>query len=283
MKPHRPRPTLQPRTAALTRIEVLAVIAGVGLLAVLALPALARGDDKSRTLRCLENLRRLTLGWTLFASDHDDRLVPIRHGADAFYPGSVKPGEQGWAFGWLDWSTAPANTNLSYLVDERFSAIAVYLDRDPSLFRCPDDDSLSPVQRRGKWTWRARSYSANVAVGRGNAETGPWDRTFLHVERMSDLLIPGAAETIVFMEEHADSINDAAFFPPYPDLFVDLPASHHGRAGTFSFADGHVWIRRWASARTVQPVRFISTGGGPVPSGDPDIAWVRARIPRRTP
>lgn len=269
------------RAAGVTRLDVLAILAGLLVLGLIALPALANGESKSRALQCLGNLRRLTLGWTLFANDHDGNLVPSRHGGEFMIPGNNSRASLTWATGWLDWTTSPLNTNAAILLDVRYSALAPYLDRDPGQFRCPADTYVSVSQRQRGWTLRARSYSASVAIGPGNAETGPWyGNTYLHAERFSDLILPGPSASIVFMEEHPDSINDPAFFPPSPFQFIDLPASDHSGGGAFAFADGHAWLHRWVSPKTVLPVRFLSTGGPVVPLHDPDLAWVREHTPR---
>jgi hypothetical protein len=63
---------------------------------------------------------------------------------------------------------------------------------------------LSGVQRQKGWLERARSYSANLAVGDGNAESGPWDPIYRHVRKGTGFIITGRAETFVFVDEHSD-------------------------------------------------------------------------------
>lgn len=260
-----------------TRVELAVIVSTVLLLAALALPALGHGEHKTKALDCQDNLRRLSLAWVLFANDHDGTLAGNLHGSSAMNP---LPGQAGWASGWLDWTTSPANTNRSYLVDPRYAQLADYVQRDARVYKCPADTYLSPAQRARGWVERARSYSANIGVGPGNAEEGPWDATWVHVKRMSDFTNPGPLDSYVFLEEHPDSINDPAFFAPYVNQWVDVPASFHSRAANVSFADGHVEPRLWQSAATVIPVRYDFPS--PVPSAnDPDIAWFRSHTPRR--
>lgn len=260
----------------------MALIATLGLLALLALPAAATGERKSRALQCLSNFRRLSLAWTLFPNDYNGVLVGNTHGGEAQNPIPQIPKYQSWANGWLDWGTSPHNTNTAYLVDDRYAALAAYVGHDATLFRCPEDVFVSGVQRARHWSHRARSYSCNVAVGPGNAETGPWESTFRHVTRLSDFAIPGPSDSMVFLEEHPDSITDPAFFPPRPTQWLDLPASYHNGATFFTFADGHATLIRWKSPATVQPIRLSSYGGSTVPATDPDVRWFRFHTPRRS-
>lgn len=58
-----------------TLVELLVVIAIIAILAALLLPGLAAAKESARTTRCLNNLRQLGLGVTLYAADH--RAFPI--------------------------------------------------------------------------------------------------------------------------------------------------------------------------------------------------------------
>jgi prepilin-type processing-associated H-X9-DG protein len=78
----------------------------------------------------------------------------------------------------------------------------------------------------------------------------------------------------VFFEEHPDSINDPAFFPPQRTSWIDLPGGSHDGAGGFSFADGHAELHHWrATARRV-PVRLNLASFPRVRLNDPDVHWL---------
>ncbi len=57
-----------------TLVELLVVMAIIGLLAALLLPALASAKERARRVRCLNNIRQLLQGAHLFAGDNEERL-----------------------------------------------------------------------------------------------------------------------------------------------------------------------------------------------------------------
>jgi prepilin-type processing-associated H-X9-DG protein len=68
--------------------------------------------------------------------------------------------------------------------------------------------------------------------------------------------IPVPAKFFVLVHEHPDSINDGYFLNRWGEReWIDLPASFHGGAASFSFADGHCELRRWQVPSTRQASR----------------------------
>src|SRR5690349_7642278 len=78
------------KTQAFTLKELVAVVAAVGLLILVVLPALAGTRVNSVAARCQYNLKQLMVAWSMFASDNNDQLVG-------------NPGCQTWAAGQMDW------------------------------------------------------------------------------------------------------------------------------------------------------------------------------------
>jgi len=262
--------------SSFTRTELLVVVAMITVFAGLLLPAVANSKSKGDAVTCLANLRRLIQAWELYSTDNSGRLVGSYHGG--FVPG-VNAREKPWATGWLDWTVSSDNTNILYLTQDRYANLARYLGRDPKVFLCPADQFVSTVQKAHGWTRRCRSYSLSIGIGEGNAETGPWGNIYLHVTTTEGFRYPSPAETFVFLDEHPDSINDPGFFPPNSQTcIVDVPATLHGGAASFAFADGHLETHQWNGALASPWARRVTQGAAlvnfTVPRGDSDLHWL---------
>jgi prepilin-type processing-associated H-X9-DG protein len=219
--------------------------------------------------------------WQMYAHDNQDKLVVVLQGAGGIGGLGDPVYGVGWVSGWLDWSARADNTNANYLIDPRYAKLAPYVNQGTSLFKCPADTYLSGVQKAMGWSRRVRSYSAQIGVGAGNPQAGPWDPLYRHVTNTSGLLYPTPGETTVLVEEHPDSMNDPALFPPYQTEWIDPPATYHNGGCTFGFADGHSELHRWTGSLTSARARQVHATDGDyinativARTGDPDIHWM---------
>jgi prepilin-type N-terminal cleavage/methylation domain-containing protein/prepilin-type processing-associated H-X9-DG protein len=271
----------QARKRGFTLIELLVVIAIIAILAGMLLPALAKAKTKAQGIMCMNNLKQVMLAWQMYQLDNNDTIVEAYHGGStATFANDAKNAP--WVVGWLDWTTSPDNTNTLYLVDPKFSKLARYFGNAKNVYLCPADKFVGRAQRAKGWERRVRSISGNIGVGRGNAETGPWDPIYKHITKMSDFVFPGPSENWVHLDEHPGSINDAGFFNPYVSSIIDMPANYHNGAGGLSFADGHAEIHKWQGVVRNQKIAADASFNGAAKAGDKDIAWLSYRGGRKT-
>ncbi len=256
-------------TAGFTLVELLVVIAIVGVLAGLLFPAIAKAKNSGKVTACLNNLRQLQLAWTMYADDHDGRLV-----RNDYVIGNPHPSRASWVQGRLDYSPSnPANTNSAIFLDEGLSLFAPYL-RAPSVYRCPSDRSA--VRINGEWYSRVRSYGMNWALASERS-------TEVKVlKRFGEIQAPAPSMMFVFIDQHPDYISDPHFHMSLATggqaMFLDIPSANHVGSGTLTYADGHAERRKWVDQRTKPEVKFHTTSALAVPSpNNHDIDWLQER------
>jgi hypothetical protein len=231
---------------------------------------------------------------TTFTADNDGRLPGVVHGGIAQSGATMLPGTPGydvqlaifrpWCTGWQTWDLSTHNTNSNHLVNPAYASLALYVNRRAEIFKCPADRYLSAIQKSVGWTSRVRSYSASTAVGDGNAEAGPWNSAYMHVKSLADMVTPAPSSVFVYIEEHADSMNDPGFWGPAGPFgsryLVSTPANYHDGASTISFGDGRAELHRWKASIRTLPVTMTGGNAPAVPQSEAEYLFDRTPKPQ---
>jgi len=255
-----------------TLIELLVVIAIIAILAALLLPVLGRSKLKAQGIMCMSNTKQLTLAWIMYYNDNHDVLLacyPWVGGYDPAWPTDLfRPAYPGFSYN----PNSSAATNTLILKKGKLND---YLGGNTAVYKCPGD----PFTFGGVPT--VRSVSMNWYIG----QTGT--AGYRSYVKSQDLIRPGPSNIYVILDE-GPTLNDAFFLMDmtgYDPLnwntkaAGDCPASYHGDAGSFSFADGHSEVHRWLDGRTKLAAQYgwLDKNGNNLTHNNQDVDWVQSR------
>jgi prepilin-type processing-associated H-X9-DG protein len=281
-----------------TRLDLLAIVAVVGLLSLILLPAIAKPGLNSKTIQCLNNNRQLQNAWRIYADDNGDALVFASTGCNTARSGGstpydtvnpIDPNNFAWSGAHMDYNGANrANWDPNYDMQKR--PLWPYTARNTSIYKCPSDQSA--VSFLGVVRPRILSMNMNLYVG-GFAPTSgsvgtdcswPFAAPQRIFSSISSINVP--SKIFVFLDMRPDAVDWSNFMQdmigyspnnPASYSFTDVPGDLHDGAATFSFADGHTEVHRWTDPRTTpsflpSPGQILNVGSSP---NNPDVYWLQ--------
>lgn len=205
-------PKVEPRrgkVAGFTLVELLVVIAIIAILMALIMPAISRAKSKANQISCLNNMRQLTLGAIMYASDHEEEF-PARRIPTNAWPHKLKPYYVNWQiiacpsdrFGIAGLFTDALNPKRSYLING-FN----------DYFRI----NLSPGDYKAFQQWR-----------------------FAHGMKVAAISRP--SDTILFGEKRSGSghVHMDTDQGKRGNDFEEIEHKRHGQGSNFAFADGGI-------------------------------------------
>ncbi len=240
------------KSKGFTLIELLVVIAIIAVLMAILMPSLNRAREQGKRASCLSNLKQLQLAWIAYASDNSDRIVNGEAeygtaGITTIPTGGRHRNEKWWvgtdcASGYMTGDKLAKDVQLSAI---RSGALYPFVPADKA-YQCP-------TGVRGEM----RTYSITDAMnglyrdGTHNGDAGTRvGRTVLWVKKTTDVVQPGPAARIVFLDE--GRVTPDSYATHYLNArWWDPPHVRHADGTNVSFVDGHSDYWKWESKETI--------------------------------
>lgn len=219
-----------------TLVELLVVIAVLGIMAALLLPALNQAKSRAQTIVCLNNLKQLQICWQMYAEDNDDIIPPNNYVYSVSMGSTNNPtlaeDDMTWCRG-----IAPLDTNP---ITSATSLLFIY-NRNAKIYHCPADRSTISGHPD---MLRKRSYNMSNSANCASDN---------HFRKFGEIKVP--TSLFIFIDTQAANIWDSTFGvipqdnPYWNDYWLDIPADRHQQGANLTFADGHAEHWRWKAPK----------------------------------
>ena len=235
-----------------TLLELMVVIAIIGILITMLLPSLSKARAQAQAAVCISNQKQLFIVTNFFMNSYGGKIPPITNGNNST--------EAPYTDMWNSSGAYSGNTKAKY---QRYTGFIFdhdkgYMDDDDVVFwrKIQDEDAIykCPVDERvqiGQTEARRSSYSPNVNLWQhwGNWKSqNPLNVT--PVEKPADAVLVGDAAGGMYIRDWNINLQDELFhgFPVLEDSSIVM--RHPRNSAIFTYLDGHVSFQYWPSVRT---------------------------------
>jgi prepilin-type N-terminal cleavage/methylation domain-containing protein len=202
--------------SAFTLVEMLVVIAVIGVLAAMLLPALSRAKERGNQISCRDNLHQLAIAFTLYYSENKE-YFPAPGSKTLYGP---QPED------WIWWQQYRDITESSIAKDiGKFNA---------KVFTCPMDRDALALQAQGELPDDPYRYSYSLtSYDLTSAQINPGMSTIItkdhKVYPFKSTSIRNPSSKIMLVEESRTTINDSRWVP------VEVTGSGSARRTTYNY------------------------------------------------
>jgi prepilin-type N-terminal cleavage/methylation domain-containing protein/prepilin-type processing-associated H-X9-DG protein len=134
-----------------TLIELLVVIAIIAILASMLLPALSKARAKAQSVKCVSNLKSISLTAIMYSEDNHGYLMPFD------FPTPYQPAMRGWAAALFDWGYLSSADWAGSPGSSPHTVVGVLCCPSEKLAAAPDTSIWN--------TWKGAHYGLSRYVG----------------------------------------------------------------------------------------------------------------------
>ena len=253
------------KTRAFTLVELLVVIAIIALLMAILMPALQLAKRKASAITCMGNTKNLAMGWYMYMSDNDGRIMSADDdGVD----------DNGTYVGWIG---VPRDSSGSLLSNNQISPAVTDEDeirgiekgvlfqyvKSPKAYHCPADNI-----RKSIYDGTGVFVSYGVPTCLYGAPRSSHSRYNIQIKKFDEITWPATRYAFVESAELRNWNMNHHFIMGAPEYtgaatwgWWGPMAINHGDSSVLGFCDGHAETRKWRDRFTIDRVdKFLREG-----------------------
>ena len=235
-----------------TLLELMVVIAIIGILITMLLPSLSKARAQAQAAVCISNQKQLFIVTNFFMNSYDGKIPPVTNGTnstehpyvDMFnetgsYSGNSKAKYQRY-MGFLN------DNDKGYLYDNDVIFWRKIKEED-AIYKCPTDERV----QIGSTELRTASYGPNINLWQHWGSWKSQDPLLLSpVEKPSEAVLMGDRTGGMYIRDWDINLEDELYYG-FPELKDDgIVLRHPRKSAIFTYVDGHVQFQYWPNIRT---------------------------------